>query len=221
MFTGIIEEIGKVKVISKRDQGYQIEFVTKKLIDDLKTGDSIAVNGVCLTVTKRTKKSFQVDVMPETLSKTNLGKLQTGSYVNLERALSVTSRLGGHLVSGHIDGVGEILSRMKYKNAVLYRVEIPVGLLTYIIPKGSVTIDGISLTVVNTGVQYFEVSIVPYTLKNTVLQDRRPGDVVNIECDLFSKYIRHFLKIGIGNLDVQDDNMSSLSKEFLLEHGFG
>nr|WP_313782371.1 riboflavin synthase [Paenibacillus larvae] len=193
MFTGIIEEIGTMRRIDRQGQALILTIGAKKILEDIHLGDSIAVNGVCLTVVAFQDQEFSVDVMPETFRSTNLAKLKTGSRVNLERAMQAGGRYGGHIVQGHVDGTAVVIGKDREENAVVYRFRPLTGRLTrYIIPKGSITIDGISLTVVDTKEGTFSVSIIPHTLAETILNDKGPGDTVNIECDIIGKYIEHF-----------------------------
>jgi len=212
MFTGIIEEIGIVKSVTKGAKSFSMLITADVVASGLKTGDSVNTNGACLTVTSPGKDSFTVDVMPETMRKTNLGSLKQGSPVNLERALQLSSRLGGHLVSGHIDGTGLIRKLKKEDNAVWITVKAGAEILRYIIPKGSVSIDGISLTVVHVDEDSFDVSLIPHTMTVTTLHDKKAGDTLNIECDMIAKYIEKITgNPGPG---------SGLNREFLDKYGF-
>lgn len=211
MFTGIIEEIGRIQQLGRTGSNNFVEIGCQKILSDLKLGDSIAVNGICLTVKSFDSESFVADVMPVTFQKTNLKMCKIGDFVNLERALRLNSRLGGHLVSGHIDGTGKILSRQNLENAVLYKISLESELRKYLIPQGSVCLDGISLTISKIGDNFFEVSIIPETLNNTIMQYRNVGNYLNIEADMVGKYIYNFLKI---------DEKHALSMNFLKEHGF-
>lgn len=215
VFTGIIEEMGAIRSIKRGDRFAVLDISADKVLTDVKLGDSIAVNGICLTVTAFSPRNFTVDVMPETLKKTNLSMIGPGSRVNLERAMAAGDRFGGHFVSGHVDGTGLIADKRPYRNAVLYTVEADDTLLRYIIPKGSVAIDGISLTVVDIGDTCFTVSIIPHTLAETVLQYKEKGDSVNLECDMIGKYIERFVM-----RHEQRKSRASLTESFLSEHGF-
>jgi riboflavin synthase len=212
MFTGIIEEIGIVKSVRKGVKSFSMLITADVVASGLRQGDSVNTNGACLTVTSSGMNSFTVDVMPETMRMTNLGALKTGSPVNLERALQLSSRLGGHLVSGHIDGTGLIRQIKKEDNAVWITVKAGPEILKYMIPKGSVSLDGISLTVVHTEEGMFDVSLIPHTMGVTTLRDKKPGDMLNIECDLVAKYIEKFT----GN----PGSASRISPEFLDKYGF-
>ncbi|WCK56620.1 riboflavin synthase [Aneurinibacillus sp. Ricciae_BoGa-3] len=214
MFTGIIEELGKVRTIKLGQDWCVLEIEAKDILQDVKIGDSISVNGVCLTVTTHTRQLFTADVMPETLKKTSLSSLKNGSPVNLERAMAAGGRFGGHFVSGHVDATGTILSKKVYGNAVLYEIGADGPILRFIIPKGSIAVDGISLTVVSTTPESFSVSIIPHTLGETVLQHKGKGDIVNLECDMIGKYVERFVS---GKQPKKD---SQLTAEFLVKSGF-
>lgn len=193
MFTGIIEEVGKIKNISKTSSGILLTISADKVLRDCNLGDSIAVNGICLTVTKFDNDSFTVDVMNETVRKTTLYKLTQNSYVNLERAMLVNSRFGGHIVSGHIDGTGTISDIKKDGIAFIYKINTTKEITKYIINKGSITIDGISLTVVSVSDTSFTVSIIPHTMTVTNLGKKKIGDMVNLENDYIAKYVEKML----------------------------
>ncbi|MGB9814155.1 MAG: riboflavin synthase [Thermovenabulum sp.] len=215
MFTGIIEEIGTVMNLVGSSSGALITISCKKVLEDLKVGDSVAVNGVCLTARDVKTDSFVADVMPETLGSTNLGELSAGKHVNLERALKAEGRFGGHMVLGHVDGVGRIIRSYPEGNAVVYFIGAPRELMKYIVPKGSVAIDGISLTVQTVAHQGFSVSIIPHTLRATALQYKKTGDTVNIEVDIIGKYVREFLK----NI-LESSSDKGLTVEMLKSYGF-
>ncbi|WP_025028022.1 riboflavin synthase [Caldalkalibacillus mannanilyticus] len=193
MFTGIIEEIGTLKQVKQGTKDYQLTIAANKILTDVQLGDSIAVNGVCLTVTSFTAQQFTVDVMPETIKATSLQHVERGSAVNLERAMSANGRFGGHFVSGHVDGTGVITSKREVSNAVYYWIEVPQHLIRYIVPKGSICVDGISLTVVEVNENQFSISIIPHTITETILQFRNVGHTVNIECDMLAKYMERLL----------------------------
>jgi riboflavin synthase len=223
MFTGLIEEIGTLQNISRLGQALVVTIRAKSILEGVRPGDSIAVNGVCLTAIRFDAGSVSMDVMPETYRRTTLSRLQPGERVNLERAMLATSRFGGHIVQGHVDGTGAVRGREPLDNAVYFTIEPQdLELLRYVIPKGSITIDGISLTVVDTTERTFRVSIIPHTLEETVLQYKQPGDVVNLETDIVGKYVEHLLswrsKGGAGN--VTRGHGSGLSEDFFKEHGF-
>lgn len=211
MFTGIVEETGRIRAIGAEG----ISIAAALVLDGLHSGDSIAVNGVCLTVTDFDKNSFQADVMPETVRCTALSALRRGNLVNLERALEVSSRLGGHIVSGHVDGVGLIKGFKTEGNAVLLRVSAAAEIIKYIIPKGSVALDGISLTVVEVAADSFTVSLIPHTRANTDLQEKQPGEKINIENDIIGKYVDRFLHYGAAQKDTV-----GITKDLLRKYGF-
>lgn len=215
MFTGIVEELGTVKSISRGSKSIKLTMLGSVVLEDVKIGDSIAVNGVCLTVTEFTGQQFTVDVMAETMDKTNLGELKPGNKVNLERALRLSDRLGGHIVSGHIDGVGAIINQEKVDIAVLTEIKAPPEVLKYVVKKGSVTIDGISLTVVEYSKETFTVSLIPHTAKVTTLGFKKKGDRVNLEGDVLGKYIERLME---GHKDT--DTKKNISLEFLASNGF-
>jgi riboflavin synthase len=212
MFTGIIEEVGIIKGIQKGANWSVMTIQAASILKDVQLGDSIAVNGICLTVTSFKASQFTVDVMPETMDKTSLSELSIGAQVNLERAMTAGGRFGGHFVSGHVDGTGTISSIQNYGNAVLFDIKAPESLLYYMIPKGSITIDGISLTILDIESDRFRVSVIPHTLDHTVLKTKQAGHKVNLECDMIGKYIEKFIS---GRKPA-----SKLSESFLAEHGF-
>lgn len=214
MFTGIVEEIGKVQSIDGGNISSSLYIECSKVLEETKIGDSIAVNGVCLTVVKILENGFKADVMPETLKRSNLGNLSIDSEVNLERALTFNSRLGGHMVSGHIDGVGKIISFEREGNAVWISISADFNLLKYIIFKGSITVDGVSLTVAYIDNEIFKVSIIPHTEEETILLKKGIGSFVNLECDLIAKYVEKLLDIN------KKTEIKDIDKNFLLENGF-
>lgn len=193
MFTGIIEEIGSVKRVSVGGKSGSIEIAAKKVLEGTKVGDSIAVNGVCLTVTSLGSSSFTADVMAETLRRSSLGSLSVGNGVNLERAMAADGRFGGHLVSGHIDGTGTISKMQKEENAVWVHIQANSEILNLIVEKGSIAIDGISLTVAGVSDSEFSVSVIPHTAKETTLLSKKAGDTVNLENDIIGKYVQKLL----------------------------
>ena len=205
MFTGIVEEIGNVKSSGSG----RITFAAKAVIDGTKPGDSIAVNGVCLTVISLTATSFSVDIMPETLRRTNLGMLHSGDKVNLERAMPVGGRFGGHFVQGHVDGTGKISAARAEGNALILKFDALKEIMRYIVEKGFIAVDGVSLTVVECNPTSFSVSLVGITQAETTLGGRKAGDIVNLEVDILAKYVD---KLSRGE--------SGITKEFLTEHGF-
>ena len=196
MFTGIIEEVGTICSVTKGSQSAVLTIEASQVLEGTKIGDSIAVNGVCLTVTTMTTQKFTADVMAETLRRSSLGSLKRGSQVNLERAMAADGRFGGHIVSGHIDGTGEIASLTREDNAVWVRISTPQPLLKYIVKKGSIAIDGISLTVADVTDTDFSVSIIPHTGAETTLLTRKKGDIVNLENDMIGKYVDKLLSFG-------------------------
>ena len=217
MFTGIIEEIGTIKSINSTGISSQLCISANKILEDTKIGDSIAVNGVCLTVTSKKSNLFTADVMAETLRRSNLGSLIPQSKVNLERAMPANGRFGGHIVSGHIDGTGTIVETKPEGNAVWIKINCSDNLLKYIIHKGSITIDGISLTVAKVTDSDFSVSIIPHTAANTTLLQKKSGDVVNLENDVVGKYIEKLL--SFQKTDEQKPQ-SKITEEFLRQNGF-
>ena len=218
MFTGIVEEIGSIKGISKGANSAVLTLSAKKVLEDVNLGDSIAVNGVCLTVTSYRQDEFTVDVMHETMDRASLSSLKAGSKVNLERAMMANGRFGGHIVSGHIDGTGKIVSVKKDDNAIWYQISADKKILKYIIEKGSITIDGISLTVAKVTDRDFSVSIIPHTLENTILAYKSEGHIVNLENDCIAKYVEKLM--NFGNLDSKQENKHEITREFLLKNGF-
>ena len=217
MFTGIVEEIGIVKSV----QSKVITIEANKIFDDLHLGDSVAVNGTCLTVSSFDDKIFNADVTQETLNRTNLGSLKNGSRVNLERAMTLSGRFGGHIVSGHIDGVGSIKSMKKDDNAIILTIEVPRQLMKYIVEKGSVAVDGISLTVASLTDNTFSIAVIPHTLKETVLYYKKEGDKVNIENDVIGKYVERLLTFKEDDKENSNDSKkSNITMEFLLKNGF-
>lgn len=215
MFTGLIEETGTVESIKKSVKSATISILAKKVLEDVKIGDSIAISGICLTVTHFVKGRFSVDVMAETLRRTYFGQIHSGERVNLERALRAGDRLGGHMVSGHIDGTGTILDRTEEDNAVWFSIGAPAEVLRYIIEKGSIAIDGISLTVANVTESSFSVSIIPHTLEETNLFWKKPGNPVNLECDMVGKYIEKLI-----THDTAQTPKKKIDLDFLADNGF-
>lgn len=212
MFTGIIEEIGTILAIKKGTRSAVLTVKAEKIMKDIHIGDSIAVNGVCLTVISFENGQFDADIMPETLNRSSLGQLKSGSHVNLERAMATDGRFGGHIVAGHIDGTGTIHEIKKDDNAVWYTINAEDKIMRYIIEKGSVAIDGISLTVAQTFKNYFKVSIIPHTMQKTVLEEKKKGDIVNLENDCVGKYVEHLLGL--------EKKTSGITVNFLRENGF-
>lgn len=215
MFTGLIEEVGSIQSITRTAISARLVIRALKVLEDVKLGDSICTNGVCLTVTDFSKSSFIVDVMAETMRRSNLGSLSTGSHVNLERALRLGDRLGGHLVSGHIDGMGTISGLENEDNAVWITVFASAELLRYVVQKGSIAIDGVSLTVAYVDDSVLKVSIIPHTKAVTTLLNKRPGEEVNLECDMLGKYIEKLM----GSKE-QAPKHQGISFDFLSKNGF-
>ena len=213
MFTGIVEEIGRVRSVG----GGRLEIVASKTMEGTAIGDSIAVNGVCLTVTAFTRDGFTADMMPVTLEHTGLGTLRPDDGVNLERALTLTSRLGGHIVSGHIDGVGHVKSIEKKGNARILRIEASLKLLRYIVPQGAVALDGVSLTVAQVDEKGFSVSLIPHTREATALDGKQTGDAVNIENDVIGKYVEKLLRMPA---EADSAPSGGLTMELLKQYGF-
>lgn len=216
MFTGIIEEVGSIEQMKQTGAAIVMTISSKKILADVHLGDSIAINGVCLTVTSFDKVRFSVDVMPETVKATSLRHLNRGSKVNLERAMAAGGRFGGHFVSGHVDGIGEIINKHKQDNAIYYEIKVSEALMSYIIMKGSIAIDGTSLTVFGITENTFTISIIPHTISETIIGAKGPGDIVNIECDMVGKYIEKFIQQRFES----GKKNSTLTGNFLEEHGF-
>lgn len=216
MFTGIIEEIGTIVSVKKGAHSSRLSINAEQIFEDTKVGDSIAVSGVCLTVAELGRNVFSADVMNETLRRSGLGELVVGGRVNLERAMQLNGRFGGHIVSGHIDGTGQIVKKERDDNAVWVTVSAQESIMKYIVEKGSIAIDGISLTVARVTQESFAVSLIPHTGKNTTLLDKKPGETVNLENDIVGKYIERFM--GVHNLDVRPQ--SNITLDFLANAGF-
>ncbi|SIS81258.1 riboflavin synthase [Salimicrobium salexigens] len=212
MFTGIVEEIGTISSIEQKEEAMDVSIKASVILQDVEEGDSISINGVCLTVTAFTETTASFDVMPETFRATNFKDLAEGSNVNLERALAAGGRFGGHIVSGHIDGTGKITGKTPEANAVYYEIELPEDLIQYFIHKGSIAVDGTSLTVFGVKGNTILVSLIPHTMEHTVLGNKEPGDEVNVECDMIGKYIAHFMK--------NKNSGEEISSDFLKENGY-
>ena len=220
MFTGIVMETGELKRKISSVNKYQLQLTADKVLEGIKNGDSIAVNGVCLTVVKNTSRSFTADVMPGTLNATNLSNLQRGDLVNLEQAVKADSFMGGHIVTGHIDGTGKVLNIEKEDNAKLVEVAIDHNLMQYMVEKGSVSLNGISLTIYKLKEDSLVVSLIPETVSETNLKNVREGTILNIEADIIGKYVNKMLgKMGMTDEKAGNEN-SGLDKEFLKENGF-
>lgn len=211
MFTGIIEEVGTIKAMKETGEAIVMTIAAKEVLTDVHEGDSIAVNGVCLTVTSFSDFEFVVDVMPETVRASSLQALKTNSKVNLERAMHANGRFGGHFVSGHVDGIGTIVRKTPEQNAIYYTIQVSKELRRYMIHKGSVTVDGTSLTIFGVDETSFTLSIIPHTVEQTIIGNKEVGDIVNIECDLVGKYIEQFL---------ENPRQGNITSGFLQEHGF-
>ena len=215
MFTGIVEEIGTINSIFQNRENARIKIDANKVLEDVNLGDSICTNGVCLTVTEYDSKSFIVDVMGETLRRSNLGELKKGDKVNLERALALGGRFGGHIVSGHIDGVGVIREFANEGNAIWISIETSNDILKNIVFKGSITIDGVSLTVAYVDDDIFKVCIIPHTQSETILTSKKTGNKVNLECDVIAKYIEKLLMV-----QEKQEKKKTIDIDFLKENGF-
>lgn len=203
MFTGIVEELGEVTAVEELAEASRFRLRGPVVTDGAKHGDSIAVNGVCLTVVETADGEFTADVMQETLNRSSLGTLGQGSRVNLERPMALGGRLGGHLVQGHVDGTGEILSRTPSEHWELVKVALPAHLSRYVVEKGSITVDGVSLTVVEAAADHFTISLIPTTLALTTLGIKQPGDPVNLEVDVLAKYVERLLAAGVDPLSAK------------------
>jgi len=212
LFTGIIEERGILQEVQRSVNCAKVTIQAKKVLEEIQLGDSIAVNGICLTVTSFTKDVFTADVMPETWRRCSISQLNNGQIVNLERAMPSNGRFGGHIVSGHIDGMGKIQGIKQEENAVLYEILTEEKILQYVVEKGSIAIDGISLTVTNVTDKSFFVSVIPHTVQNTNLKERKKGEFVNLEADCIGKYVSKFL--GLTKKE------ETITEKFLMEHGF-
>jgi len=214
MFTGIVEETGKIIKVQRGTLSIKLTIEGKTVMKRMYVGDSIAVNGICLTVTNCSKKAFTADVMPETLRRTNLKDIKPGDMVNLERALTLDKFIGGHLVSGHIDGTGIVTKITREDNAVWIEVKSHQDIMQYIISKGSVVLDGVSLTVARVEKNALWVSLIPHSAEITILGSKKPGDMVNIECDMIGKYVKKFID------DMTGSSKQDITVEFLQNHGF-
>lgn len=212
MFTGIIEEVGTVDSIHRQGDAFALTIKATRVLEGTRIGDSICTDGICLTVTQTGKGFFTVDVMPETVNRSTISEMKPGTRVNLERALRLSDRLGGHLLSGHIDGTGRITGKFADGNARIFRISCEAGLERYMVEKGSVAVDGISVTIIDTGIQSFSVGLIPHTQEVTALLMKQPGSRVNIECDLIAKYVE--------KLFVKKNPASGISLDKLGEEGF-
>lgn len=214
MFTGIIEEIGMIEEVLAQNKSMQLTITAHKVLEDVRLGDSIAVNGVCLTVTSFTSERFTVDVMPETFRDTSLSRLSRGSKVNLERAMAANGRFGGHFVSGHIDGVGVITGKKRVENALYIDIQYSAELSPYLMPKGSAALDGTSLTLFYVSEKELTISLIPHTQEETILAEKAIGDLVNIECDMLAKYVERMLSRKA------EKPASNVTMDLLQKHGF-
>lgn len=215
MFTGIIEEIGRIDRVQRGLNSIILSVQARKIFNDLQLGDSVAVNGVCLTVTSIGRSIFTADIMPETLNRSSLSDLKTGSLVNLERAMPVNGRFGGHIVSGHIDGIGEIIRKQKDDIAHWYSIKADETVLKYIVEKGSIAIDGISLTIGQVAKDNFSISVIPHTAKETTLFTKVIGDTVNLENDIIGKYVEKLI-----HFETKLEAGSNITREFLNKFGY-
>jgi riboflavin synthase len=213
MFTGIIEDKGKVLRIEYRGQEKRLTIEFAPYLTEMQLGDSININGVCLTIVQKKEQAIELDLSQETLQKTILGELREGDQVNLERALKLTDRLGGHIVTGHIDGIGEIVEKRKERDFLQLRIKIPESASRYVVQKGSIAIDGISLTVNEYQGSEIQMTLIPYTIEKTTLMDKKVGDRVNVEADILGKYVEKLFSQG-------DKKSGKVDLSFLKEHGF-
>jgi riboflavin synthase len=213
MFTGIVEGIGTVTEVQRRGELLRVGITTPPSLTDIAVSDSICVNGVCLTVTVCSKGSFQAEISPETLQRTNVGFLRPSDEVNLERALKISDRLGGHLVTGHVDATGSVAEFIRSPGSFVMTIKVPRDIVPYLVEKGSVTVEGVSLTVSGVRGDAFSVAIIPYTAENTTLGKKKIGDVINIEVDIIGKYVKRFLEGSSGRAN-------GIDEAFLAEHGF-
>ncbi len=209
MFTGIVEEVGTVREVRRGAHSLEVSIEGEKIFEDLKIGDSISTSGVCLTVTSFRDRRFTADIMYETLRRSSLRDLRPGSKVNLERAMAAGGRFGGHIVSGHIDAVGTIVEKRPLDIATYYTIQVPKNLTRYMIEKGSIALDGLSLTIVEVTTDRVTVSIIPHTMENTTLGSKKAGDVINVEVDMIGKYVEKLM-----------NRSQTITEEFLIEHGF-
>ncbi|MBL0732564.1 MAG: riboflavin synthase [Desulfosarcina sp.] len=221
MFTGIIEALGKIKGIQKSGRSIRMTIDAGFSLDETKVGDSISVSGVCLTAVEINGRIFKMDMSPETYAVTNFSRAKVGDRVNLERALRLCDRLDGHLVSGHIDGTGTIINKKTLDNAIVIAIEAPEALTRYMIKKGSVALDGISLTINNCTNNSFEITIIPHTAKLTTIGFKKAGDIVNIETDMLGKYVERFMTKSVGaEKEATGSSISSIDMQFLAKAGF-
>lgn len=215
MFTGIVEEVGTIRQIRRGEHSAVLDIMANRVLENTSIGDSIAVNGICLTVTSRKENSFTADVMHETLNRSSLAGLVRGSHVNLERAMAADGRFGGHIVSGHVDGTGTICGIKKDDNAIWFTIKTDTNVMRYIVEKGSITMDGISLTVAKVQEDSFLVSTIPHTVQQTILAERKTGDCVNLETDLIGKYVEKFVAA-----QTKQSQHTNITKAFLEKYGY-
>lgn len=215
MFTGIVEEIGTIRQIRRGEHSAVLDIMANRVLENTNIGDSIAVNGICLTVTSRKEDSFTADVMHETLNRSSLAGLVRGSHVNLERAMAADGRFGGHIVSGHVDGTGTICGIKKDDNAIWFTIKTDTNVMRYIVEKGSITMDGISLTVAKVEEDSFLVSTIPHTVQQTILAERKTGDCVNLETDIIGKYVEKFVVT-----QTKQSQHTNITKAFLEKYGY-
>lgn len=216
MFTGIIEGVGEVRSLKRKDKGAEIEVRCDFDLEKMNVGDSISVNGCCLTVTSRLGKSFWADISSETLERSTLGSFREGMPINLERAMRADGRFGGHIVQGHVDGIGKVIDIIEISGAKEFSIEIPSNISKYIVEKGSIAVDGVSLTVNRCTGNHFTVMVIPHTQLKSTFQTMKVGDAVNLEVDIIGKYVE---KLGFIDSE-QYSNKSEITEEFLKKHGF-
>ena len=210
MFTGIVEELAQIKTIKPKTNGRRYSIAAKTVMDDLKIGDSISVNGVCLTIVDKEKDSFSMDLVGETLNKSNLGELKAGDYVNLERAMKVSDRFGGHIVQGHVETLGVILEKQMKDDEAVISVGLDPEWMRYCIPKGSITLDGVSLTIAAINGNIVEIALIPYTLENTTLGIKEKSDTLNIETDIIGKYIDRLLTFDGEDTEIDTNILKAI-----------
>ena len=215
MFTGIVEEVGRVERVQRGARSAVLSIRASRVLEDVHIGDSIAVNGVCLTVTDFDARGFRADVMPETIDRSSLSSLSSGSPVNLERAMAANGRFGGHIVAGHVDAVGTIMRLRRDDNAVWFDIAAPESVLRYVVEKGSIAIDGVSLTVARVSEGEFAISAIPHTLANTALNFKRAGDRVNLEADIIGKYVEKLMRPA-----PERETSGGVTLELLMKNGF-
>ena len=220
MFTGIVEEVGTILKIERGISSAVLHIKAHTVMQDLNIGDSVAVNGVCLTATRIDAAGFCADVMHETLNRSSLAELTPGAHVNLERAMAANGRFGGHIVSGHVDGTGTIQSIKRDDNAIWYTIKTAPEVLRLIVEKGSITIDGISLTVARVDTESFAISAIPHTVAVTILSDKKVGDIVNLENDIIGKYVEKLMGLSTDTKNASAAPKSKITEEFLIEYGF-